>query len=984
MSFNTKYPYFCDKHPIMRVTLRLVFLLILISGIQTQAQEYSAASLKKTITDFKNDARGPYLRIRWFCEDGTMREPKDPCPEGVDGVQHASYKEITKNIADRNQLYFAEILAAADAKKFWDVEHTHSRLKQYQLGKYLQSVDDGWILQKAQYYRGAIQSEDEEAWGIDFYKGLLKQDQTLEANYYLIRQSLKDIPHAGDDNIAQRMRSESKIIAEEFPKFMDARVKIHGQPDVSDIALVQQFQQKYQDQLSPKINTEFDNLLATLNEYYAPINLENLKNQISSLKSEPDVKKQLLQFTTTINNDTPADEVIPAISDLLCNIRTQITQIKRAEDRLTILDISLKLEEMLLKKAPSWEPKDLRGLLDKIYHLSYATAGTGLTEVWEWEKISAVLAPIKYTNVSLAELNTMLNTSRNIVQWSASMVKATYDKDVENYTAFEPLAAGFIDDRVRSSVALPLGKAVSELGELVNKKSNLENNVMRIENQSAIHGLNPGYAMGELVVVPGNPDAVEVSSHKIYIFKRPPSDLKPVAGIATVDEGNLVSHVQLLARNLGIPNAALIDSNLEDLREFNGKEVFYAVSNKGTVILKLASDMSSEEKDLFSQEERKQTKIAVPIEKIRLDLKSILNMRDIDASASGKLAGPKAANLGQLKKMFPDHVVEGLVIPFGIFRDHMDLPMPGQSKSYWQYLTDMFASAEKQRAAGTPAAQVEAFQLNQLETLRKAIAQMQLKPAFINELRSSFQKNFGKPMGQTPVFLRSDTNMEDLKEFTGAGLNLTLFNVVEEQKILDGIKSVWASPYTERSFKWRQVYLSNPENVFPSILVIPSVDVDYSGVMISKGINEGVDEDLTVAFSRGAGGAVDGQAAETRLVTAKGDRLLAPARQPDYIRLPTTGATKKYMTTFEKPILNAKNIQSLREVAQEIREKIPQETSSDYVGAYDVELGFQDNKLWLFQIRPFVENKNALSNGYLDSISPKSNADEYIDLGTKL
>ncbi|MDP5044027.1 MAG: phosphoenolpyruvate synthase, partial [Leeuwenhoekiella sp.] len=191
-------------------------------------------------------------------------------------------------------------------------------------------------------------------------------------------------------------------------------------------------------------------------------------------------------------------------------------------------------------------------------------------------------------------------------------------------------------------------------------------------------------------------------------------------------------------------------------------------------------------------------------------------------------------------------------------------------------------------------------------------------------------------------------------------------------------------PYTERSFKWRQVYLSNPENVFPSILVIPSVDVDYSGVMITKGINEGVDEDLTVAFSRGAGGAVDGQAAETRLVTNKDNRLLAPARQPDYIRLPTTGATKKYMTTFENPILNSQNIESLREVANEIRSKIPQETGSDYVGAYDVELGFQDNKLWLFQIRPFVENKNALSNGYLDSISPKTNEEEFIDLDTQL
>ena len=76
--------------------------------------------------------------------------------------------------------------------------------------------------------------------------------------------------------------------------------------------------------------------------------------------------------------------------------------------------------------------------------------------------------------------------------------------------------------------------------------------------------------------------------------------------------------------------------------------------------------------------------------------------------------------------------------------------------------------------------------------------------------------------------------MEDLKEFTGAGLNLTLFNVLDKEKIIEGIKDVWASPYTERSFKWRQVYLLNPENVFPSILVIPSVDVDYSGVLIGS------------------------------------------------------------------------------------------------------------------------------------------------------
>ncbi|NND89172.1 MAG: phosphoenolpyruvate synthase, partial [Flavobacteriaceae bacterium] len=211
-----------------------------------------------------------------------------------------------------------------------------------------------------------------------------------------------------------------------------------------------------------------------------------------------------------------------------------------------------------------------------------------------------------------------------------------------------------------------------------------------------------------------------------------------------------------------------------------------------------------------------------------------------------------------------------------------------------------------------------------------------------------------------------------------------LFNILSESNILEGIKKVWASPYTERSFKWRQQYLSNPENVYPSILIIPSVDVDYSGVMITKGINSGDESDLTVAFSRGAGGAVDGQSAETRLITDRSQRLLAPAREPSYLRLPQDGGTSKNITTFENPILNEKNIKDLRNMAQQIKTKLPAETSTTYQGAWDVELGFENDRLWLFQIRPFVENKNAKSSEYLASISPTVDTSKEVSLKTKI
>ena len=153
--------------------------------------------------------------------------------------------------------------------------------------------------------------------------------------------------------------------------------------------------------------------------------------------------------------------------------------------------------------------------------------------------------------------------------------------------------------------------------------------------------------------------------------------------------------------------------------------------------------------------------------------------------------------------------------------------------------------------------------------------------------------------------------------------------------------------------------------------------------MITKGINEGSENDLTVAFSRGAGGAVDGQSAETRLITAESSYLLSPARQPDYIRLPTTGSTKKYYTTFNQPILNTSNVNDIRELASEIRNKIGNK-STEESHAYDVEFGFKDNKLWLFQIRPFVENKQAKSSDYLNSIAPKVESNTEIKLTEKI
>ncbi|MEZ4773022.1 MAG: PEP/pyruvate-binding domain-containing protein [Bacteroidia bacterium] len=965
------------------------FTLLLILGLVpffTPAQSIDNQQIARQIQAYKTDIRGPYRDIRWFCNDGEIRMPKDPCPDNPGGVQRARYKEEVIALGNKNHVFLGQILSNTDYTEFLDEAHNHSRLKQYQLEKYLRAADNGWILRKGQFYRGAIQVEDEEAWGIDFFDKSLAENDFINKKFFLFRQAVRDIPHGKDDNRKQNIRAVSKIIADEYTDFMDIRVKIHSQPEPSDLAKVRAFRDAHRSKLTPELLKQFDQLISDMNKAYQPINLRTLNRYLPAIPAGSEARISLINFINAYAEKPTGPEKTTAIAKAILDIRKYILEIADPKARLALFDMSVLLEDVLFSEVSRWEAKNLGESLGRIEALSMAATGCGFLEMWEWEKISEAFTPAEgRQSMDIHELIAILESSRRVVEWGAGMTRANFQDVVSLYSGFEPLALGFQDDRIRSSVLLPLGREVGKLGDLIAVQANLSNQVMGISNQGQIRGLNPGFAFGELVVVGETAGEIEVSADKIYIFQRPPGDLKPVAGIATVSEGNMVSHVQLLARNLGIPNAVVSDQNLAELRKFSGKKVFYAVSNKGTVILKLADQMTAEERKLFEVKQRSEEKIRVPVERMVLSQTQILNLRAVRSNDSGKLCGPKAANLGQLKALFPENVVEGLVIPFGIFRQHMDQLMPDNKISYWNYVYDLFWEANEMQGMDCSDKDIETFTLQGLEKLREAIKQIPLKPEFVEEMKQGFTSVLGQPLGKIPVFLRSDTNMEDLKDFSGAGLNLTIFNAVDEQKILQGIRDVWASPYTERSYKWRQKYLLNPENVYPSILIIPSVDVDYSGVMITKGIVSDNMEDITIAFSRGAGGAVDGQAAESYLMVANGkNMLLSPAREPVYNRLPVTGGTKKNIATFEQPILNARNLGDIRTLSSEVREKLPKTPGIETNGPFDVEFGFLNNKLWLFQVRPFVENKRAAASEYLLSITPKLPENQAVSLNTTL
>jgi hypothetical protein len=224
------------------------------------------------------------------------------------------------------------------------------------------------------------------------------------------------------------------------------------------------------------------------------------------------------------------------------------------------------------------------------------------------------------------------------------------------------------------------------------------------------------------------------------------------------------------------------------------------------------------------------------------------------------------------------------------------------------------------------------------------------------------------------VFVRSDTNVEDLAGFTGAGLNLTLPNVVGFDSLLESITKVWASPFTGRAFAWRQSHMTRPEHVYTSILLLESVASDKSGVLVTQDIDSGRRDIISVAVNEGLGGAVDGQAAESLRIALDGSfvRVLATATAP-WRRVPDPGGGLLLLPgSGSDTVLQPNEIRQLIEFSRGLPERFPPITDDGgHPAPADVEFGFVDGDLRLFQLRPFLESRMARGVSYLHEMESR-------------
>jgi hypothetical protein len=946
--------------------------------VAEQLEAFNPVTAARWIAQMKDSRKGPFSRIRWYCRDGSVLPPEPyACTEHGGGVQHGELNERVRALRANGYL-IGNVLASVDPEALTVSTNGVAALKQILLERFLVLSDDGWIFRGARNYRGALQPEDETASAQAILLALIGAPKHSKQEYLLLFQAAKLLPHRVRLSLVSEIRQLATDLEDTDPGFKALRAKIHTQPEPADAQRVRDYAAAHPD--SPETD-KLLHLAAIIDELYTPADIVDVLKRTAAAVRSRKLASRLRRAATTLKAQPDPWTRFQEAGVLLVYARTHFREAGSAAQRLSLLDACIALEREsfasgteLLAKLPRITR---RGQLYWLEHANNALYGTGLLTHRQWYAVNASVNALVRQSPSVADYRAQLRYLARVPGWANRWEQFHFGNTVNRWSSIEPLVREFIPDQLLGSPLLIYSRVLDNLMRDANALAAIDNDLFGQAVGLGLRALNPGLAHGVLQIVPPDASTEALHSDGIYLLPATTADLPRVAGILTQGEGNSLSHVQLLARNQGIPNVAIAPTLVSRLQSKQGQPVVLAVSPEGRVRL---DHNGPQWRSILAHGAALPARLAPDLNKLDLSLRRFVTLEALRAGDAGRIVGPKAANLGELKAHFPSMVTEGVAIPFGLFRQLLEQPIAPGKGSVYQWMLEQYAllhtitDKTKKRQARA------AF----LSRLHRWIVEADPGEAFREALRKQLAHSFG-PDGSYSLYVRSDTNVEDLPGFTGAGLNLTVANVRGFDNILHAISRVWASPFTERAYNWRQARMTHPEHVYASVLLMRSVPVEKSGVLVTMDLETGERNRFTVASNEGVGGAVDSQSAEELLINGHSRKLvlLAEATAPERRIFAANGGLKWIPVSGAERVLNYDEIAQLRQLAQRLPQDFPLLGDDGKPLPVDVEFGFLHGKLVLFQIRPYVERSDANRNTFLIGMDQglERNARATVDLG---
>jgi hypothetical protein len=158
--------------------------------------------------------------------------------------------------------------------------------------------------------------------------------------------------------------------------------------------------------------------------------------------------------------------------------------------------------------------------------------------------------------------------------------------------------------------------------------------------------------------------------------------------------------------------------------------------------------------------------------------------------------------------------------------------------------------------------------------------------------------------------------------------------------------------------------------------------------MVTADVDTGDQKTLTVATSLGVGGGVDGEASESLHIDAESGKasLLSSATAREKRILPVTGGATMVPAAAPDAVLSQDEIDKLAKFARRLpKEYVELHDDQGNVTPADIEFGFVKGNLMLQQIRPFLQNRSATRQEYLQQMDAqlRKNDSKKVDLGDK-
>jgi len=449
-----------------------------------------------------------------------------------------------------------------------------------------------------------------------------------------------------------------------------------------------------------------------------------------------------------------------------------------------------------------------------------------------------------------------------------------------------------------------------------------------IAKEQEYQALNVAKGLGRIHVIPKLDEHVEIGFNEILVLDEVPVQLPPVAGVITSQPSTPLSHINLLAKGWGIPNAYVKNAQTL-LKQYDGWWVEFDARRDGYSIKRAGIDQLREYQRRLAQ------RLDVMKPRFNLAETRLLGLRQ-QRAASAIAFGGKSANLGEvMSARLPGIVVpNGFTIPF--------------------YYYDQFLKANKlddaiytllndQKFVHDPA-----YRREKLTNLRASIQHAK----FDESLRAQILRRVKLEFDGKGLFVRSSSNSEDLPNFSGAGLYTTVPNVREADQLIEAIKTVWASLWNFEAYEARERAVIDHSKIFMAVLIQEGINSESSGVMITT---DPFDKDnrgaIYISAKRGLGiKVVEGKKVAEQIIfreRANAVQVLTRSDEDSLLTFDERGGVKEIAITGERVVLTDDVIRRLVAAANAIKRVFANREQ-------DIEWAYMKGQIYIVQSRPFI------------------------------